>query len=162
MHGRGVSDHSLVGIRQLGPQQDYVLPGRLDVWGLKEPGVREKLWDGASLYFAENQGTVALAGTLWEAFKTVLRGQAQASLWVTGKEMRLACATIEKDIVSLEATTLASNNPEDHEKLQLRQSEPRALAENQAKQPAVAVQRRLYDVGDKAGRLLAWLEHRDT
>ncbi|KAJ1121694.1 hypothetical protein NDU88_000213 [Pleurodeles waltl] len=56
-----------------------------------------------------------------------------AVLGVAKKETRLACATIEKDIVSLEATALASNDPDDCEKLRLRQSELRALAENQAK-----------------------------
>ncbi|KAJ1203978.1 hypothetical protein NDU88_007759 [Pleurodeles waltl] len=64
-------------------------------------------------------------------------------------------------IVSLEATALASNDPEDHEQLRLRQSELRALAGTQARQHAIAVQCRLYDVGDKAGKLLSWLERRD-
>ncbi|KAJ1128447.1 hypothetical protein NDU88_006825 [Pleurodeles waltl] len=88
-------------------------------------------------------------------------GQAQVVLGVVKKEMRLACATIEKDMVSLKATVLASNYSEDHEHLRLRQSELIALAENQARQYAIAVQRRLYYVGDKAGKLLAWLAWRD-
>ncbi|KAJ1131001.1 hypothetical protein NDU88_009344 [Pleurodeles waltl] len=144
-----------ISVRLLGSQREHTLPGRLDICGLREPGVREKLWEVASLYFAENQGTEELADILWEALKAVLRGQAQAALGRQKKEARLACNTIVKDIICLEAAALASNKPEDSEKLRLRQSELRALAENQAKQYAIAVQRRLYDVGDKAGRLLA-------
>ncbi|KAJ1215058.1 hypothetical protein NDU88_002668 [Pleurodeles waltl] len=90
IHARGISDQFPVGIRLLGPQRNYTLLGRLDIWGLKVEGVREKLRKGASLYFTENQGTVASAGALWEAFKTVLRGQAQAALGVTRKETWLA------------------------------------------------------------------------
>ncbi|KAJ1147887.1 hypothetical protein NDU88_000728 [Pleurodeles waltl] len=82
--------------------------------------VRECLREGASLYVSENKDSVLSWWTLREAFKIVLRGQAQAVLGVVKKEMRLACTTIEKDIVSLEARVLSSSDPEDREQLRLR------------------------------------------
>ncbi|KAJ1140359.1 hypothetical protein NDU88_006714 [Pleurodeles waltl] len=50
--------------------------------------------------------------------------------------------------------------PEAREKLRLRQMELISLAENHTRQYSIAV-RRLYEVGNKAGKLLAWLEQKD-
>ncbi|KAJ1113260.1 hypothetical protein NDU88_001514 [Pleurodeles waltl] len=45
--------------------------------------------------------------------------------------------------------------------LRLKQQELRDRAENAARKYTLAVQRRLYDVVDKAGKLIVWLERRD-
>ncbi|KAJ1162910.1 hypothetical protein NDU88_003374 [Pleurodeles waltl] len=98
---------------------------------------------------------------LREAFKAFLRGQAQVLTWVERKEMRLQRAAMEREVVEMEGLALASGDPEDQDKLKLRQQELQALAENYTRKYATGVHRRLYKVRYKAGKLLACLERRD-
>ncbi|KAJ1129438.1 hypothetical protein NDU88_007808 [Pleurodeles waltl] len=51
--------------------------------------------------------------------------------------------------------------PEQRHQLRLRQQELRDLAGSRARAHALATQRHLYDVGDKANKLIVWLERRD-
>ncbi|KAJ1097427.1 hypothetical protein NDU88_002546 [Pleurodeles waltl] len=51
---------------------------------------------------------------------------------------------------------------EDQGKLQLRQQELWSQVEYRARNYAITAQRRVYEVGDKAGKLLAWPEQRDS
>ncbi|KAJ1188871.1 hypothetical protein NDU88_005628 [Pleurodeles waltl] len=91
------------------------------------------------------------------AVGSLLRGQGQVLLGVAKKELPLKCVAIERDIVELEEIALASGNPEDQEKL--RQLELRSLVENHARNYTVAVNRWLYEVGDKASKLRRDREH---
>ncbi|KAJ1198649.1 hypothetical protein NDU88_002488 [Pleurodeles waltl] len=78
-------------------------------------------------FFKKNRGTVPSASTLWEDFKVVLRGQAQALTGVARKETGLHCAAMEREVKELKGLTLASGDPEDWDQLKLRQQELRAL-----------------------------------
>ncbi|KAJ1216538.1 hypothetical protein NDU88_004139 [Pleurodeles waltl] len=79
---------------------------------------------------------------------------------VARKETRLQCTAIEREVGKLEGITLASGDPEDWEKLKLRQQELQSMAEMHAMKYVTAVYRRLYKVGNKAGKLLVWRERR--
>ncbi|KAJ1160174.1 hypothetical protein NDU88_000676 [Pleurodeles waltl] len=65
---------------------------------------------------------------------------------------------MEREVIELEGVALASRDPEDWDKLKLKQQGLRALVENHARKYTTAVNHQLYEVGDK---LLAWLEQRD-
>ncbi|KAJ1176807.1 hypothetical protein NDU88_002074 [Pleurodeles waltl] len=51
--------------------------------------------------------------------------------------------------------------PERCHQLRLRQQELRGSADGRMRAHGLATQRRLYDVGDKANKLIVWLERRD-
>ncbi|KAJ1113895.1 hypothetical protein NDU88_002135 [Pleurodeles waltl] len=93
----------------------------------------------------------------------VLRGNAAALIGGIRKERILQCTELEKEIAALGAEALSEgqSSPDQSHRLQLRQQELRDLAENKARLCALATQRRLYVVGDKANKLIAWLERRD-
>ncbi|KAJ1082049.1 hypothetical protein NDU88_002219 [Pleurodeles waltl] len=73
------------------------------------------------------------------------------------KETKLKCAEIERDIEELEARLLAENSDDLHHQLHLRQSDLLDLIEEKARSYAVVMQHLLFDVGDEASKLLAWL-----
>ncbi|KAJ1205745.1 hypothetical protein NDU88_001172 [Pleurodeles waltl] len=77
------------------------------------------------------------------------------------KETLLKCATMKREVMELEGLALASSDPEDRDKLKLKQQELRALVENHTSKYVTAVNCRLYKVGEKAGKLLAWLERKE-
>ncbi|KAJ1165628.1 hypothetical protein NDU88_006047 [Pleurodeles waltl] len=70
---------------------------------------------------------------------------------------------LETEIIALGATAVPGGRPcpERCYELRLRQQERRDLADNKARAYALATQRCLYDVGDKANKLTAWLAGRD-
>ncbi|KAJ1144986.1 hypothetical protein NDU88_011278 [Pleurodeles waltl] len=76
-------------------------------------------------YFREDKGTVASQCILWEAFKMVLRGHAQASIGGIRKERILQCIALEMEIATFEAEVLSVGqpSPEQSHRLQLRQQE---------------------------------------
>ncbi|KAJ1089653.1 hypothetical protein NDU88_002802 [Pleurodeles waltl] len=135
---------------------------RIDPWYLKEGDFPDKLREGAKKHFEDNLGSVTSAGILWEAFKTV-RGQALALLGGLKKECCLKCEIIEGEVSKLDAEILAGGLIQQHHcnLLLLKQQELTDLVDNSAHVHALATQRRLYDVGDRANRLLAWLEKRN-
>ncbi|KAJ1096203.1 hypothetical protein NDU88_001347 [Pleurodeles waltl] len=107
-------------ITHRGGHIDGLSARRQEAWGVQKQEARDKLREGAALYFKENRGSVPSAGMLWEAFKAVLRGKAQALTGVARKEMRLQCIAMEIEVMELEGLALASRDPEDRDKLKLR------------------------------------------
>lgn len=110
------------------------------------------------LYFDENAGTVDSPCVLWEAYKIVMRDYIQAESGIRRKERRAAGEILDLDAMQ--------GRDEEHEaqrrhKLALKQRELRDFEDHQARAYALASQRKLYDLGDKANRVIAWLEKRD-
>ncbi|KAJ1211392.1 hypothetical protein NDU88_006752 [Pleurodeles waltl] len=135
-----LTDHSPVGtIKYAG------LPPRIDPWYLKEGDFPNEVRKGTKRYFDDNLGSVTSAGILWEAFESIIRGQAQALIGLK-KERRLQCETIEGEV-----SKLAAGGPmqlHHCHSLLLKQQELRDLEDD-------TMQR------TKQNRLLAWLEKRD-
>ncbi|KAJ1148710.1 hypothetical protein NDU88_001538 [Pleurodeles waltl] len=79
------------------------------------------------------------------------------------KEQLTKVAGLEADIRVLKMVAGQSGRPcpERCHQLRLRQQELRDLADGRARVHALATQRRLYDVGDKANKLMPWLKSRD-
>ncbi|KAJ1135987.1 hypothetical protein NDU88_002414 [Pleurodeles waltl] len=91
------------------------------------------------------------------------RDQKGAGINGGGKERNVAAVSAEREVVvvELERLALASGDSEDREKLKLRKQELRSLVKSHTRKYETAVHHRLYEVVDKAGKLLAWLERRD-
>ncbi|KAJ1150343.1 hypothetical protein NDU88_003137 [Pleurodeles waltl] len=97
----------------------------------------------------------------WGSQEGVLQGQAQALMGVARKEMQMQCAANEREVMELKGIALALGDPKDWGKIKLRQQELRSLVENHARKYVTAVHCQQYEVGDKVGKLLAWLKRRD-
>ncbi|KAJ1106518.1 hypothetical protein NDU88_003919 [Pleurodeles waltl] len=147
----GISDHSPVEVQLRGPSRDFKLPPRLDAWSLRDTEIQEKLREGMDP--TENRCSVSSSRVLWEAFKSLIRGQAQAIIGARRKDTQLEYTVTERDIAQLEEGVRDLGKPEEHHELRLHQQGLRA--ENQARKHALVTQCRLYDVGKKASKLLA-------
>ncbi|KAJ1189151.1 hypothetical protein NDU88_005902 [Pleurodeles waltl] len=103
-----------------------------------------------------------LACTLWEAFKTLIRGHTENMIGGQKKELNMQAVNLKRGIATPEACFATRRVAEDdlQHQLRLKRYELRALAEY-ARAHALATQRQLYDVGDKSDKLLAWLNGRD-
>ncbi|KAJ1082892.1 hypothetical protein NDU88_003055 [Pleurodeles waltl] len=129
---RGISNHSPVSVLLNGPEKKFVLPRKIDPWFLKDRGFREKLHEETGAYFVENQGPVVSPFVLWEAFRAVLRGKAQALTGVWKNERNLKCARLEAEILDLEARVQTEGTVTLGHRLRLHQQDFRILAEERA------------------------------
>lgn len=157
---RGISDHSPIAVTMRGPPAGPRGLPKIDAWHFHDREMVEQLKEGSHLYFEENRDSVQSHITLWEAYKTVFRGQAQALIGAKKKEEALYVHRLEDDILGMEQAHGENPSAELRHRLQLKQKELRARVENEARAYALATQHRLYDVGDKSLKLLAWLERR--
>ncbi|KAJ1186077.1 hypothetical protein NDU88_002862 [Pleurodeles waltl] len=86
-------------------------------------------------------------------------GHAQDIIRGKRKEQNLQEAELGLELVVFEARGQAEGGVE--EGLRIKRYELRALAEQHARASVMASQRQLYDVGDKANKLMAWLDKGD-
>ncbi|KAJ1162084.1 hypothetical protein NDU88_002562 [Pleurodeles waltl] len=157
---QGISDHSPVVISLKGRKRDYATIPRIDPWYLRDQVIGEQLWEGTVL-FKENVGLVSSRCILGEAFKVVLRGQAQALIGGKKKEKTLLIEALEREVGALEAQLPGDRSEELRRRFTATQTGLHELAENEARKYAQVTQRRLYDTGDQTSKLLAWLVCRD-
>ena len=158
---RGISDHSPVWAilrhrQQLATRHIVISP-----WYLQIPRVREKITEATTLYFGENENSVESAITLWEAYKAVLKGQTVSFIAGHNKEKRAKLNELEEELLSLERSAVESTETGNMHQVKIKRKEYRDIAEEAAKYSARATQHRIYEAGDKAGKLLAWLSKRD-
>lgn len=162
MHmARVILDDSPVEFAIRGPSINRAPFPIIDPWQIQDPKFRDKIREGSDFYFKENAGLVDSHLIIWEAYKVVLRGPAQALIGSKRKEKSLQIRSIEQEMLQMEAEVIGGANADQLHRLALRQQELRALAEGEARAYAVAMQHQLYEVCDKASSLLAWLEKRD-
>lgn len=129
-------------------------------WHLKSPQVRTQLLKDTTFYFQENEGTVSSSGVLWEAYKTVIRGSVLGSIAGLRKEKCAVATHLEEQILNLERQLLEHDSEDTRHNLKIKTTELSDLARDAAKTYHRATLSKLYDVGDKAGKLLAWLDKR--
>ncbi|KAJ1200410.1 hypothetical protein NDU88_004234 [Pleurodeles waltl] len=77
------------------------------------------------------------------------------------KEKKIQFEALERDIRMLTDCLPTDTSPELQRSLQTKQAELRDLPEDRAGQYAQVTQRQLYDTGNQANKLLAWLDRRD-
>ena len=78
------------------------------------------------------------------------------------KEKKAKLTDLESEVISLEHMVLTSDESADLHRVRVEQKEHRDTAEDAAKARAVAMQHRIYEAVDKAGKLLACLDKKET
>lgn len=106
-------------------------------------------------------GRVDSHQVVWEAYKTVIRGEALSLIAAQKKEKRQELERLEREILQLENENNQSHTSATIHALQLKQDEYRALYSDRARAIGRDTQSRLYDQGDKAGKLIAWLDKKE-
>ncbi|KAJ1170206.1 hypothetical protein NDU88_002087 [Pleurodeles waltl] len=90
-----------------------------------------------------------------------MKGEAQDLIWEKKKECRLQCEALEKNIEVLEAHVSEGGNNNLLHQVRLKRQELTELAGQHTWAYSVVSQWCLYDVEDKANKLLAWLDKSD-
>lgn len=96
---RRISDHSPIWMRLTLGTHSVGRTAPTNLWYLRNPKMLTALLQAIDSYFQENDGSVDSAQTLWEAFKTVIGGQA-LSLIAGAKKDKM------KDLVKAEERSL--------------------------------------------------------
>ncbi|KAJ1172242.1 hypothetical protein NDU88_004090 [Pleurodeles waltl] len=96
-------------------------------------------------------------------YKAVIRGQVQALIGGIKKDQLIKVEVLEAEIRALEMAAVQRGRPcpERCHQLRLCQQELRDLADGRTRVHVLATQGRLYDIGYKANKLIAWLGRRD-
>lgn len=159
---RGISDHSPIWLQMEYERRDCTRVAPISPWYLRNPIIKLKIEQEIEYYFNENEGTVESAQVLWEAFKTVIRGQALSQISGAKKEKQARLLRLEEEILKLEEGITASTEQDTTQILKLTQEEYGTEAREAAKTMISHKLGRVYELGDKAGKLLAWLDRRET
>lgn len=128
---------------------------------LKNLKIRKHLIKSTEQYFQENTHSVISPTTLWEAYKTVIRGHAISLITGHKKANRKHIVDLELNISQAEAAQTTDPSDTRAHTLNLVQQEYRAYTWEEAKLKYTHTQHKIYELGDKAGKLLAWLDTRE-
>ncbi|XP_078518507.1 cadherin-related family member 3-like [Lissotriton helveticus] len=154
---RGSSASQLLDIRISDVNEAPVFTGALASQGR----VRKELKRATKHYFLENAHSVRSPTTLWEAYKTVLRGHAINT--ITGHKKRQSQELADLEIKLRECTAAHESQPSPAamHALALQQQLYNDHLRLVVKGHITETQNRIYEVGDKAGKMLAWLDKRE-
>lgn len=156
---RGISDHTPLWIELTLQKRQTRGPIIINPWLLKIPDIRDSLTTHTDYYFAENIGSVNSAKTIWEAYKTVIKGHALKTGYI--KKHNQQITQLESEILQLEHTHRDSPTEEIAHKLQTKQLEYKALAREKTQAKLLRTHHRVYELGEQTGKMLAWLKKRD-
>ena len=134
---------------------------RLDPWELRDWNLRKELKAGLGLFFAENGGSVASPATLWEAQKVVMRGSLISRIAGKRKKKYETLERLETTLRDLEMEVGMGMSGDCLHRLEMARDEYKGIVEEAARQQYRARQHRIYETGNKSGKLLAWLARRE-
>lgn len=156
----GISDHSPIYCHiEVGePLIGRVAP--IHPWHFQSPQIRHALHTATKLYFEENTGSVTSPRSLWEAYKAVIRGAILAKISGLRKEAQAALRLLEEQILELQNYPKGQDSDITQHQLEIKTKEFTDLATDAARTHYRATCNKIYDVGDKAGKLLAWLDRK--
>ena len=158
---RGISDHSPLWVKMGRKQKLGGNNWRLNAWELKNPHIAKAIKADSRIYFQENMGSVASAVTLWEAYKTVFRDRVQNAIADEKRAGNAEIREIESRLLECESKVADKGTPERVRQMEILRKEYQDLTTGQVKLHLLATQHRLYEAGDKAGKLLAWLGNKE-
>ena len=158
---RGISDHSPMWTEYSPLYQSKRLEIQINPWHLKIPQIKNNLITAVERYFVENSGSVSSGITLWEAFKPVIKGQSLSITVGYKREKNLVSELLEKELQILEKVMIESPSAATIHAINVKKKEYLDVATEAAKAAYLATQHRLYEVGNKAGKLIAWLDRRE-
>ncbi|KAJ1109003.1 hypothetical protein NDU88_006373 [Pleurodeles waltl] len=133
---------------------------RLPSGALRDKVFREEVREAIRLFFAENRGSVGSPGTLWEAFKVVIRGVCLSKQHGIVKALRREMADIERRLGELERRLAATWSSEVLAEIRREVSLHEEASLREVCFFGRHAQARRYGEGEKAGRTLAGLLRR--
>ncbi|KAJ1124810.1 hypothetical protein NDU88_003259 [Pleurodeles waltl] len=129
---------------------------RFGAWYLKDPECVQFTDQGLTNYFRENRGSVALAEILWAASEPALRGSIKGNV-----KRREAQQITELEMAELERRTGPLGRVEAGRQLELWRAKFRQVSLAEALQHWQASTQRVYELGDKPGKLVYRLANCD-
>ena len=118
---RGISDHSPIWAEYSMSQHPSHLEININPWYLKIQSIREGITKATHHYFQENTGSVSSTTTLWEAYKSVIKGQALSLMAGHKKNKKSQMETLEGQLTKLELDLYTGDSPETKHLLHLKQ-----------------------------------------
>ena len=154
---RGISDHSPV-LMSLGRDRTTCRPmWRLNAWFLQDPKFIELLKKDIHQFFQLNNGSVESTATLWAAGKATIRGYAKAHIRRQERDKSAQLNDLELKILQAEKRIGQGENGTWERQLALDRASLVQIQMEEAKAWWRASTQRVYECGDKNGKLLYWL-----
>ncbi len=116
---------------------------------------KQFLTEQIALFFEINDMPSISRGTLWETFKAYLRGMIISYISGTNKANKLKLDTILKDLQNFDRQYAADPNKDLYKERLRLQTEFDLLTTNNAEALLLKSRQRFFEMGDKAGKLLA-------
>lgn len=107
-------------------------------------------------YWATNPGTADIT-TVWDAFKATIRGPYRTIIARVHREHRVELTRAERDAASGEELFIRTWDPQHYAHLQLLTREVLDLRTSLTQKKLLAQSQRIFEQGERPGRLLAWL-----
>ena len=117
----------------------------------------ERLDKATELYFQENLQIVGSPGVVWEAYKATIRGEIMVGEIGDERKRQEQLHQLEEEVLQLEVEFQSKQGAHAKQDLEQKGEEYKTVARVEVKTAFLAKQKRIYEVGDKAGKLLAWI-----
>ena len=158
---RGISDHSPI-ILKLGVSQGCLRQmWKFSAWYLQNPKCVKFASDTIEEYFSQNLGSVDSVATLWAASKPTIRGHLKGFIRSQERERTRQAVQLELEIRQLENLEQADPPSNMIRRLVLLRQQLRQILLDEAKLCWRATTHKIYEHGDKSGKLLCRLATND-
>ncbi|KAJ1160381.1 hypothetical protein NDU88_000883 [Pleurodeles waltl] len=133
----------------------------MQTWRLQNAKVVEGLEQSTQYYFTENEGSVQSPVDLWEAYKATIREEILAGKVGERRQRKKRLVTLETELIALERQCATQQTQElkklmNQTRVGIQYSNPREVC-----QQYLLRSKRLYEAGNKASKLLAWLTKKE-
>lgn len=153
---RGISDHAPLLLKMQTDSPVANVLWRLSGLWIADERVVPLVEGELEVYWTINEGTVP-PPTLWDAFKAYTRGQYQTAIGRVRKDTRLALEEAEKKVLLLEKEYVHTRNVLTYDTMQSLHREISLLRIETTRKQLLAQSQRIFEQGEKTGRMLAWL-----
>ncbi|KAJ1081946.1 hypothetical protein NDU88_002118 [Pleurodeles waltl] len=110
-----------------------------------------------SALFPENEGSVQSPVVLWEAYKATVRGEIIAGEVRERQQREKRMVTLETELITLERRYATQPTQDIKKQMKQKREEYNIVTRHKVRQQYLLQSKWLYEAGNKAGKLLAWL-----
>lgn len=153
---RGISDHAPLLLKLQTDLPMGTALWRLSGFWITDESVAPLVEGELGVYWALNEGTVP-PPVLWDAFKAYTRGQYKTAIGKVRKDTRLALEEAERKVLLLENNYVHTKDVLTYDAMQSLHREISLMRIETTKKQLLAQSQRIFEQGEKTGRLLAWL-----
>lgn len=158
---RGISDHSplICTLQTITPQADRLW--RLSKFWIEHPTIHIEMAKEIKQFWRIN-ATTSTAGTVWDTFKAYIRGCYLSSIARECRNDRFLLEEAEAKARDLESWFILTSNPTTAQDMNVAYREVMLLRVAKANKCQLAQTQRIFEQGDKTGRLLAWISREQS